>query len=434
MKHKIREFLISLEVDLQVVANWLQPIPNELKAVIIAGFFLVVTPITYFAAEQSGVVPPISEVLAPLTGPETALDETDPTLWSDGQSPSESQNRDGSAPSGSGPADEAISNGSSGNNGNDGTNGNPTTPGNPPTIPLFSSYCLARTGNTVTVSGLRKAQYRNVSVTANTIFNATDAYWDGTRTDGSPIPWVITLDGQGSSCWYGGKYTGVWDDTSPSVTWDEPYHHAGAMTIRMSNFLVEGLRAHNQGDGIRMESGGSNFHIRGVYMSDIHDDCVENDYNHSGITEDSLFDGCYAGFSATNFNNDNAANKLWKIENNLVHMKAFMTVHNPQYFIDRGCAPAPNYMFLFKGFIGNEGPRVSLKNNIFKYDQPQCTVGTSVIPTGMDLAECSNNILVYTGPGNFNKSVPSCITVTKDVSVWNNAVAKWKQSHPHVSQ
>ena len=299
---------------------------------------------------------------------------------------------------------------------------------NPP-----QSHCLARTGTVIQVSGLQKAQYRNVSVSANTIFDARTAYWDGTQTDGTPIRWVITLDGQGPSCWYGGKYTGVWDDASPSVTWDEPYHHAGAMTIRMSNFLVEGLRAHNQGDGIRMETGGSNFHIRGVYLSDIHDDCVENDFNHSGITEDSLFDGCYAGFSATNFNTDDASQKTWKIENNLVRMKAFMTVHNPQYFLDRGCPAAPNYMFMFKGFIGNEGPRVSLKNNIFRYDQPQCTVGTSVIPPGMDLAECSNNILVYTGPGNFNKSVPSCITVTKDVSLWNNAVARWRQTHPNVA-
>jgi len=40
--------------------------------------------------------------------------------------------------------------------------------------------------------------------------------------------------------------------------------------------------------------------------------------------------------------------------------------------------------------------------------------------------------MVWLGPGDYPVPLPSCFTVTKDRSVWDNAVAAWKANHPHV--
>lgn len=300
-----------------------------------------------------------------------------------------------------------------------------------PPLALFSSQCLKRSGRVVAVSGPRTAWYSPNS-TPNTIYNATTATWNGLDSYGRTIKWTVVINGSGPACWYGGRYQGIWDDTSPDVTWEDPYHHSGAMTIRVGNFLVEGYRADNQGDGIRMEGGGANFHIRGVYMSNIHDDCVENDYLHSGVTEDSLFDGCYSGFSGDDYTGKRSGtNNIWTIRNNLIRMKPYPTVHRVSYFTDRGCS-LPNHMHVFKGWWKVDvGPRVAFKNNIIKFDIRPCDT-IPLFPKGVNLVECSNNIIVYTGPGNFNQAVPPCVTVTKDVTVWNNAVNQWKQTHPDV--
>jgi hypothetical protein len=48
------------------------------------------------------------------------------------------------------------------------------------------------------------------------------------------------------------------------------------------------------------------------------------------------------------------------------------------------------------------------------------------------LSSCSNNVMVWLGPGNYPVPLPSCFTVTRDRSVWDRAVARWKADHPHV--
>lgn len=438
IKNRAHNVVVGYQIRQRFLTNLYRSIPQETKLIILV-IFLVGAPAGYLIAREAGVVPPISEIVSP--GKEdTSLTELEENEF--GESGDRSGGGD-SPGSDNGDSDDQTNGGSSGGNGEKappdsspgsggGGGGGSDSPSQPPvTIPLFTSQCLARNGNKVVLSGLRKSQYNNGSITPNTILDATNFYWDGTTSAGIPIPWVIIVNGSGPACWYGGRYQGVWNDTAPGITWEDPYHHAGAMTIRMPNFMVEGYRADNQGDGIRMEAGGANFHIRSVYMSNMHDDCIENDFFHSGTTEGSLFDGCYAGLSAANGSTSRTgANDTWVFKDNLLRMKPYHTVHREGFFTERGC-PIPNHMRVFKGWSNGRGPAMVLKNNIFKFDIRPCGDSAFVQP-GIRLAECSNNIIVYTGPGNFPQAVPSCVKVTKDASVWTNAVNKWKLAHPNL--
>lgn len=296
-----------------------------------------------------------------------------------------------------------------------------------PTNPSTGSVCLSRKGKKVAVSQLQKKQFKDYAIVSNTVFDASKAYWDGSDASGKPISWVVSVDGAGPACWYGGKYTGAWDDRSRSVTWSKDYHHAGAFTIRMPDFLVEGYRAHNQGDGIRMEQRGSTFHIKDVYMSDIHDDCVENDFLHSGLTENSLFEGCFAGISAANYDaNTKQPNSVWTLRNNLLSMKPFHTMYKPEIYGPFGHA------MLFKGWYHpGQGPQLVLENNIFMAER-KASLGDLAIPKNAQLKSCKNNTFVWLGEGEFPYKLPSCFKVTKDKKVWTDAVARWKAAHPAI--
>ena len=195
----------------------------------------------------------------------------------------------------------------------------------------------------------------------------------------------------------------------------------------MPNFLVEAYRAHNQGDGIRMEENASNFHIKDVYQSDIHDDCVENDFMHGGIVEGSLFEGCFAGFSAANYNEKRSGpNNVWTIKNNLLSLKPFHTMFKPEKYGSYGHA------MLFKGwYYYDQGPQLVLENNVFMAER-DAAIGKLGIPKKSKIKSCKNNTFVWLGKGPFPDKLPSCIKVTTDKSVWTKAVEKWKAEHPTI--
>lgn len=291
----------------------------------------------------------------------------------------------------------------------------------------FVSKCLARSGSVIRLTGLRKSQYKNQALQPNTIINAKGLTWDGRDSSNNPIPWVATFGGQGPACWFGGKYQGVWNDTDPNITWEDPYHHAGIATIRSPDFLMEGIRADNNGDGIRVENPGSNFHIRGVWVSNMHDDCFENDHMLGGIVEDSFFDGCYTGISLDHKSQslDGSKNTM-TFKDNLLWMKPMNTVF-------RGTAPGT--AMLFKGWSPNRAvaPAMVITNNIFRIDQ-KTGFQKHQVPPLMNLKTCSNNTIVWTGAGVFPYSqyFPSCFKITKDMSVWTNAVKKWKDAHANI--
>ncbi|MPZ52849.1 MAG: hypothetical protein GEU79_08965 [Acidimicrobiia bacterium] len=277
------------------------------------------------------------------------------------------------------------------------------------------SECLAREGDLVEIDGPQDDEYWRDDIETGMILDATNATWDGYDEDGEPIPWSITLDGEPGACWYGGSWTGAWDETDPDVTWEDPYHHSGFLTIRIPEFLVEGVRVDNQGDGIRMEERGADFHIRAVYLTDIHDDCIENDFMHGGVLEDSLLDGCYVGFSAAQYegNDSDGSDNRWVMENNLIRME-------PQPTPYRG--PSPGHGAIFKWTVG--GPQVVFRDNIIRVDQPP-NHGHLGIHEELDLVECENNTVVWGGEGPYPEPLPDCFTVTTDLSVWDEAVEVW---------
>ena len=300
----------------------------------------------------------------------------------------------------------------------------PVSGGPAPSGP-FQSACLKRTGPRLTVSGPQSSEY-HVYPAANTVIDAHTATWSG---GSGTEPWPITIGGPGPVCLYGGTFKGAWDDSDPAVTWEDPYHHSGGITIRAPHLLVEGLRIDNQGDGVNVDVTGTDFDLRAIHLSNIHDDCIQDDFLNSGIIEDSFLESCYVGFSAAWYTapSGTGAGNTLEIDNTLEHSSCSV----PYYPRASSC-----YGLWFKGWYDTgTGPNLVLKNDIFRFDQVSGQLAFAgdasyTLPANSKTLGCSNNIIVWTGPGNFPFPLPSCFKVTKDLSVWNNAVATWKANHP----
>lgn len=292
-------------------------------------------------------------------------------------------------------------------------------------VPPFVSQCLARPGPVTRITGMQYKRYRLSTVAENSIFNATGAIWSGLDEQGNAIPWTITFrnDGNGAnSCWYGGEINGPWDENDDDVSWEDPFHHSGGMTIDIDDFLFEAVRVNNQGDGLRPY--GENARIRSAWLTDIHDDCVENDDLYTLTVENSFFDGCYSGFSARPHvdNPPDGSSNLWTIRDSLMRLE-------PQPTVYRG--PVPGHGGFFKWDGPGRSPQVSLHNTVFRADQNP-NHGTLGIPNGLNFESCSDNTMVWLGEGPFPEPLPDCFRITTDVQVWNDAVADWKARHAGV--
>src|ERR687897_282265 len=161
------------------------------------------------------------------------------------------------------------------------------------TAPLGSGPtggCLAGTGSLLTISNAALAPYdsRTAPLSAATQVDARNASWTGWS-------FPVNVASDPGLCWTGGTIQGTLQEETPWTTW----HSSSAFYVWGERPVVENIRADNYGDGVRFTTRGpTNWTLRGVHFTKMHDDCVENDRLESGLVEDVLLDGCYVAFSA----------------------------------------------------------------------------------------------------------------------------------------
>ncbi len=289
-------------------------------------------------------------------------------------------------------------------------------PASSPPSSVSASECDV-TSPTVRPSGVQ-ADRLTPSFDRSSTVDARTASW--TQVD----PWPVSITGAGPVCWSGGTVVGTYPVDTP---WDV-FHSTGAFNVANPDAVIEGLRIHNYGDGVRLRSGADRWRIRGAHLSSIHDDCVENDKLGSGVVSDSFLDGCYVGFStrptAADTTSDGHAN-TFVVDGSLVRLRPMPAVYK---------GPAPGHGGFFK-WDTDEGrsPELVVRNNVFRVDQAP-NHGSLGLPDGYAVT-CSHNVIVWLGEGEFPGraswlgACPDTRIVTS-ASVWDDAVRAWTAQHP----
>ena len=265
---------------------------------------------------------------------------------------------------------------------------------------------------------------------------------DPALPDGSIVGYIIDLrsDLANSICWAGGviHYTNDYD-----ITWGESKtpNNAALMTWT-GDAIFDGVRIHNAHDAIRPRRNTDMFwEVRNSWITYNRDDCIESDFMAAGLVDDSLFDGCNVFLSSRNLGDYiRMPRNIVTVQNSLIRMQE---MPGPYGHPDRsimGHGPLFKYQ--------NQSPNLVLRNNIFLMESYVTTKNvvrseaSSFEQLGFrvsqgQLKECSGNIIVWTGPGEFPGDIPndpSCVTVTTDRAVWEDARAKWIAEHPLVAR
>lgn len=250
---------------------------------------------------------------------------------------------------------------------------------------------------------------------ANERVNANAATWTGTT------PYPVYFDSTADSCWDGGTIKGTW---GPATSWNV-YHDTTGMGVSGARVTIDHPRVFNYGDGIRIRDNADGFLVKDAYLSYIHDDCIENDRLVSGTVTNSYLDGCYVGFSARRSDGssfDGRTNTV-TISNSLVRLQAMPKVYS-------GDGAGHGGFFKWDTSGSGTSPKLDISNTIFRADQATNHQDLN-LPSGYAVT-CSNNTMVWLGPGSFPGSLPPCFTVTTNRSVWDAAARAWDVAHPGV--
>ena len=277
--------------------------------------------------------------------------------------------------------------------------------------------CLLGSGPLVSLSGASFTQYdtRSAPLPDDVRVDARTASWTG-------LSFPVNVASKPGLCWTGGTVKGLLDEITPWTTW----HSTSAFYVNGDRAVVENLRADNYGDGIRFTPNGTkNWTLRGVHFSKMHDDCVENDRLEGGLVEDVLLDGCYVAFSARPGNSFqdqvNGSGRTVTVRNSLVRLRRQVSVY-------KGVSPSSGGFFKVESDLLAINVSWVVENNIFRADGPSGIATLCLNLNGKFTAR--NNIMVWLGEGNYPCTLPPGWRLTRDKSVWDNAVADWKARHP----
>ncbi len=291
--------------------------------------------------------------------------------------------------------------------------------------------CLARPDIRTFTGAQNPYDGQKDPATANTTFDASGASWSTAASYQIHFREPGGTHLAGNLCLVGGTVTTPYPDTDPWSTW----HGRTGIMSEEPNTQIIGTRVSAEGDGLDFEHPATNWTVRGVHLSDIHDDCLQDDQMNSGLIDDSFFDGCFSGVSAMGFSGsteDGTGNTI-TISNSLISLADMASVPS-------GTSPGHNGFFKFAAHMATEGraPALVIRNTVFEADSPT-DIGTMGLPSWQDattgvwtpyLAACSNNTMVWLGSARYPKTLPSCFTVTTDRAVWDHAVSAWSAAHP----
>lgn len=306
-----------------------------------------------------------------------------------------------------------------------------TTPQPTQTTSRAASSCLQDGDSPVVISGHQESRLdaRDNPYPTNTKIDARTALWEAQWPVQDSFDYPVLLSGETGICFSGGEIRGNYPEQigDPHSTWDRTHSTRGIGGLS-PDITIERVRINNYGDAIAIKDYEQSwFVVQDAHFTNIRDDCVENDYLRTGVVQDSLLDGCYTGFSArSECSSCDGQQRVWTIRNTLVRLQ-------PYYGVYKNRGQVPGHGGFFKWDSSGISPRLALHNNVFRADQDASSIGLD-IPQDK-LAECSNNTMVWLGPGNYPGDLPTtfngqpCFALTRDQSVWDNAKAKWLREH-----
>lgn len=161
---------------------------------------------------------------------------------------------------------------------------------------------------------------------SGTTITATNADWHIAADEAAP---AINIYDSDNVVIDGGE---IWGEISQTAEWGTIYNHmaTGFRVSDSANVTIRNVRIDGTWDGIRfipddslnVANGSSNgWLVEDVYMRNIRDDAIENDFAQTGTLRDSLLDGVFSAFGTVN---DQSAHGVLTVDDSIIIMKDYL--------------------------------------------------------------------------------------------------------------
>ena len=287
-------------------------------------------------------------------------------------------------------------------------------------------------------------------------WDLTGASWNENAPD--PIAYPIRSDALTKGAIVGGE---VFGNVPKAWTRDQWYNglnggrelHGDAYRQTMTNTVANTLTIQDgyvedyedayDPNAARSDSTTTLEHVRATY---IRDDCIENeDVPHNLVIRNSLFDGCFTGIAERPAGLSGAqvgtGPQSLTVDDSLMYIQPQPL--GPTYCtsarVTSGRCRTTSDPSVWLGAQGiwkwstAAASTVTVRNTIFKLDMPSYS---SCVSQQWPPGTYQNVTLVWAGQGPYataggcNNVLPSGVTLTTDVSVWDRAKAAWLDSTP----
>jgi hypothetical protein len=275
------------------------------------------------------------------------------------------------------------------------------------------AWTLAAALAAATLLAAPASQAQSCLATARTTEQATvgetEYFYDsaGHAVRGTGVVWrdilgnAIELDGGQAACWSGGFIDGPYHDDavyecssehcpggvcpSPCLEYHTPAGVAPAVTAPT---VVENVHIKDYGDGVSQESSANRapLEVQGVWLENIHDDAVENDFGASVKVIDTLIERAWIPFASRFRSGDDidARGEVFEVRNTLVLMHIFPNTYKMR----------AGHGTLWKWPHNGMAPGFIVTDSVFVAEK---LVGGLLFPLVDQLVECRNNKLLWAG-------------------------------------
>ena len=211
--------------------------------------------------------------------------------------------------------------------------------------------------------------------------------------------------------------------------WLDTYCNSTGVLLRDSHgAVIEGQRMRRLWDAVRFTENSDDFILRGSWISEVRDDCIENDYLNGGLVEDMLFDGCFSGLSMRPPEGAERSSSGGPVvlRNVLLRMQSYLYKER----VEQGPP--------FK--IDEVVPQIEVYDSIIAMDDRN-TVSQLRLKIGWGrIGKCSGNLLLWTAETPFPKKFarpPDCFRIVEGQearALWQDARRNWIDCHPLVDR
>jgi hypothetical protein len=222
----------------------------------------------------------------------------------------------------------------------------------------------------------------------------------------------------------GGRFDG---EVPLESDWVFTYCNSVAVGIWDSpNVSVQDIRARQAWDAIRISRESQYFTVQDVWLSNIRDDCVEDDFLRSGLIIDVLFDGCFSGVSvrSTGDRADDGSKESLTLAGVLLRLESFLYKGEMKHG-----APIK---------ADTRSPRIEVHDSVFALNDGKVLSRGQLASAWDKIGDCRNNVVLWTSdkpwPDKLPKP-PACFRVMQGGEareLWERARQNWIDCHPSV--